>query len=390
MPIKVACACGAAFAAKDELAGRTVKCPKCQQPLKIPAAGAPAPAAPRPPAKHAPIQRPKASSGASSLNLGDEVGRGMSDAFSDVGLGQQAAGTHLCPGCSAPMAQNAIICIKCGYNAKLGRRMGTVTSGGGDAGGHAGHGAATAELMDRAAQTIADDQAEDQKKTGEGAPWWVYLLGMGALIGFMAMMMLIPQGLGMYISAVLMFMTSIVVLLYAWVRVLILAFLEHPLWGVAILVADLLMLVLIAALWLFGVPYAPQVTNVIAMPPAWTLFVFVNWEKCGGYAALLGIAVAMRWVTMALSFLANLLSNSTEESQLEKSLPPVVQVAGVADKANGSGSTPTPVWDVVPSKQGSWIAWRPSRAASELVLGNFLLCGAAIVWAAHRQPRRTL
>ena len=42
MPIKVQCACGKAFAAKDELAGKTVKCPGCQKPLKIPGGAAPA------------------------------------------------------------------------------------------------------------------------------------------------------------------------------------------------------------------------------------------------------------------------------------------------------------------------------------------------------------
>jgi hypothetical protein len=43
MPIAVQCKCGKAFRAKDELAGKTVRCPGCQQPLAIPSA-APAPA----------------------------------------------------------------------------------------------------------------------------------------------------------------------------------------------------------------------------------------------------------------------------------------------------------------------------------------------------------
>ena len=34
MPIKVACQCGASFAAKDELAGKAVRCPKCKQPYQ--------------------------------------------------------------------------------------------------------------------------------------------------------------------------------------------------------------------------------------------------------------------------------------------------------------------------------------------------------------------
>ena len=36
MPIEVSCECGGRFRAKDELAGRCVKCPKCARPLTIP------------------------------------------------------------------------------------------------------------------------------------------------------------------------------------------------------------------------------------------------------------------------------------------------------------------------------------------------------------------
>ena len=36
MSIKIICACGKNFSVKDELAGRTLKCPECQKPLRIP------------------------------------------------------------------------------------------------------------------------------------------------------------------------------------------------------------------------------------------------------------------------------------------------------------------------------------------------------------------
>ena len=36
MPIKVSCACGKKLSVKDELAGRTLKCPACQKPLRVP------------------------------------------------------------------------------------------------------------------------------------------------------------------------------------------------------------------------------------------------------------------------------------------------------------------------------------------------------------------
>src|SRR5688572_21428837 len=46
MAISVVCQCGAKLNAKEELAGKAVKCPKCSQPIKIPAAGTTSPAKP--------------------------------------------------------------------------------------------------------------------------------------------------------------------------------------------------------------------------------------------------------------------------------------------------------------------------------------------------------
>lgn len=41
MPISVACPCGARLKTKDENAGRSLKCPKCSKPIRVPAAAAP-------------------------------------------------------------------------------------------------------------------------------------------------------------------------------------------------------------------------------------------------------------------------------------------------------------------------------------------------------------
>lgn len=68
--IPVSCQCGQRFAAKAVLAGRTVKCPKCGVPLKIP-----------------PQSR------------------------------------QLCPECQAEMPSDAVLCVHCGYHRKLGRRI---------------------------------------------------------------------------------------------------------------------------------------------------------------------------------------------------------------------------------------------------------------------------
>ena len=186
MPIKVTCQCGKSFAAKDELAGKAVKCPNCQQPLRIPGApaaaapgrnlAAPLPsAAPRQQASSAAAFGPPPSSSGSSIYGGPARPPGPSDSmFDDVGLKQAPAGAIICPACAAPMTPGAVVCIKCGYNAKLGRRMETVKM----VAGPGGHDAGAADLMAKAAATIEEDKEEERRKTREGMPWWVYGIGL--------------------------------------------------------------------------------------------------------------------------------------------------------------------------------------------------------------------
>src|SRR5436305_2156786 len=108
MPIKVKCACGKAFAAKDELAGKTVKCPGCQKPLKIPG-GAPAGA------KAAPATAAAAKSAATAAAGGAKppatkappapvpAPATSDNLFDEIGLQAAAANTRPCPGCTEPM-----------------------------------------------------------------------------------------------------------------------------------------------------------------------------------------------------------------------------------------------------------------------------------------------
>lgn len=192
MPIKVQCACGAAFAAKDELAGKTVKCPKCQKPLKIGAAGgSPAKSTAQPAAAKQPAAKQLAAKAVKVKPVAQEASAvvpvtSTESLFDEIGLQAVAEGTRPCPGCTEPMPIEAVICIKCGYNARIGRRMETAKMGGG---GEDGHGSVATDLMERAAQVIDDDAAEDIKKTGEGMPWWVYLIGLLALVGFLGTML---------------------------------------------------------------------------------------------------------------------------------------------------------------------------------------------------------
>lgn len=182
MPIKVQCECGKAFSAKDELAGKTVKCPGCQKPLKIPGAAAPAKASAAKPGSAPAAKGPATKAGAAA-----PAGQ-MDDMFDDIGLKAPEAGTVPCPGCGEPMAIAAVVCVKCGYNAKLGRKMNTVKVGT-ESEAHSGHGSVAAGLMEKAAAVIEGDEEAEATKTTEGMPWWVYLVILIILIGIAAYML---------------------------------------------------------------------------------------------------------------------------------------------------------------------------------------------------------
>ena len=137
MPIKVSCTCGAAFAAKDELAGRTVACPKCQQPLTIPSGAA---------AQKTPVQRPAAPAPQPAAESG------APNIFDEAGIKAKQHTGIVCPSCYHPMKQGTIICVHCGYNMQLGRKMETQVHGRGDG----GHGEAAAIALQRAANMLEE------------------------------------------------------------------------------------------------------------------------------------------------------------------------------------------------------------------------------------------
>ena len=146
MPIKVQCnSCGAGFAAKDELAGKRVACPKCKQPIVIPA----------------------------------PAGGAMDDLLDEIGLGAGAAtGGKQCPSCRATMATNAIICVNCSYNVQTGKRV--VESGANPL--TAGSKAETVEeLLSKAEQQLKEAPLQhSDHASGEGG--MSYLIASGALL----------------------------------------------------------------------------------------------------------------------------------------------------------------------------------------------------------------
>ena len=190
MTIKVVCQCGATFGAKDELAGRTVACPKCKQPLKI--GGAPA-AAPAP----APAPAPAASG--AMADLLDEAG------FDNV------QGPR-CPQCANPIQPGALLCVSCGFNLQTGEK---VEGAAVQIQGEGGEKAMAAMLLNSAASRIANEKLEDKKTRAQGAPIWIYLVAFAGVLAFVACMLLMSRDNAFRINGTgLMVFGYIIILVY--------------------------------------------------------------------------------------------------------------------------------------------------------------------------------
>ena len=111
--IAVKCKCGKAFSAKPELAGKKIKCPGCGDPIVIKAKS-----------KAASSKAAKSKAAAAEKKAPSD---GMGDLFDEVGFAVEKGGGRgkKCPECKSPMKEEAILCIDCGYNENIGKKMET-------------------------------------------------------------------------------------------------------------------------------------------------------------------------------------------------------------------------------------------------------------------------
>jgi hypothetical protein len=322
MPIKVACKCGAAFAAKDELAGRTVACPKCKQPLKIQAAQPAAAAAPAAPHANA-------------------------DLFDGLGLKARDESVPRCPGCNADMPANAVLCVKCGYNVKLGRRMQTISmSNEGPAvaeGG--GHGAGvTSMLMARAAAAAEEDEVAEKSKTKVGLPLWVLIVGLFCCILFGVVMSLIPQHIALQGTGWLLLSTSFMLVLFAWVGIVVMAFIKNPIYGLAVIFADVLVFVIAVCLYVFIDPETlPREVTIFALMLIGigsTIYAYTDGENCAKFMVASQIAYVLRVVGLILLVIGWIVGAFSKEDQAQRSDPVPRMVTCPADAEVTTLATP--------------------------------------------------
>lgn len=132
MSIPTSCSCGKSVNAPDHLAGKTVKCPGCGNPLVI----------------------PEPSSSAGGL-------------FDEAGMAEGG-----CPKCGTAMTPTAVLCVKCGYNRQTGEQMAGVTE---KSGGHEG---ATEELLGRAEEALANQPVKHEGAYGNKGQEWGVMAAM--------------------------------------------------------------------------------------------------------------------------------------------------------------------------------------------------------------------
>lgn len=121
MAIKAQCgSCGTRVNAKDSLAGKRVKCPKCGQALAIPGKPtAPRTAVAKSAKSPATSTRPVAASGANPAGYNP-----LLDLLDEAGVKAPAQGP-VCENCGADLHPSAMVCVQCGYNMATGKMLET-------------------------------------------------------------------------------------------------------------------------------------------------------------------------------------------------------------------------------------------------------------------------
>ncbi len=162
MPIAVRCQCGKTLNVRDELVGKAVKCPACQQVVRVP--GGPAATA-SPATRPAPRTAAAAAAPSAMDNLFNQAGF-------EVKVGQ------FCPQCSSLLQPGAVLCTTCGFHLEAGTAV-------------LGH---KVELEEEGAEAILSKAKRDMQRSvelqerlkGAGMPWWILgliLFGMVSITG---------------------------------------------------------------------------------------------------------------------------------------------------------------------------------------------------------------
>jgi len=168
MPIQVTCQCGQSLKVPEVMAGKSGKCPKCQEVIRIPAArksGADS-AVPVSQKQTTAKQAPKA--------VPNPINSTMAGLLDQAGLVQKTG--LFCPNCDQPSRPSAVLCTYCGFSFAEGTKVEGHISQEKKQFGNKNLNAA-ADMMVREAST-------QKRMLNSGTPWWMMFAMLAGLILF--------------------------------------------------------------------------------------------------------------------------------------------------------------------------------------------------------------
>jgi heme/copper-type cytochrome/quinol oxidase subunit 3 len=209
MAIKVTCRCGQQFAAKDELAGKVVKCPKCQESLKVGASPAPPSGGP---------VRAQPAGPSAVAKLLDEVGFHLHEKEDDS--------VQHCPACDQEISDHAVLCVRCGYNLETGKFVKGMGGGPGAIQKAEGHEGAALMLLKKAERSITQDKDEERKMRTQGMPLWMIITILSIIASFTVGMSVLPRDQAFLVSGYVWMSVCGALAIVYWFRLVIIAFQE--------------------------------------------------------------------------------------------------------------------------------------------------------------------
>ncbi len=166
MPIRVACQCGQSLNVPDSMAGKSGKCPKCQQLIRIPGASE------GQPAKSATTQKQAKPASVAAAPVSNNMA-GLLDA---AGLVQKSG--QFCPACDQPSRPGAILCTNCGFNFSEGTKV-------------EGHKSVEKKQfgnknLNHAAEMMKREESTQIRMLATGTPWWMMFAALAGLMTFLS------------------------------------------------------------------------------------------------------------------------------------------------------------------------------------------------------------
>lgn len=179
MPLRVTCQCGVALNVPETMAGKGVKCPKCQSVIAVATQGKPA-AMPKDAAAQATkLTAAKSTAVANPASSSKAPQDAMSKLLDSAGLKKREG--IFCPSCDRSLPPGTAICVGCGFSLQAGSKI-------------EGFEVETKEFGNKrlveAAEMMAREAETESRLLKAGMPWWMMTAIILAVVFMMTAILL--------------------------------------------------------------------------------------------------------------------------------------------------------------------------------------------------------